>query len=369
MHCNTSPRSDVLSPLRVFAGGAVAATFVAAAPKAAAQTVPGFVISTYATPTDPALMSFGPDGTLYVGRDPVAAGSATPVKVTKIGPGGSPITSMGTVPIDDPDTIVLDVDGTISGVPGTLLVGGLLDGSATHGKISGIAPDDSVDIVFGPSTWANVIEMKFDQTGRLLFTAAESRSIWVSTGGTPTILATLPGSAFPTYLTIAPNNQIAVASSDGVIRLYNPDGSLANGSVATLGAFAGLEYGPGGAFGTDLHAIDSVAGTLVRIGSDGSTTTIGTGFATGVATKDIAFGPCGLLYVSVNTQDVIKVIAPPGCDCNEAGDADLDGNGVVDGGDLGLLLGAWGTSDCAADLNGDGIVDGADLGDLLGQWG
>ncbi|MCA9284548.1 MAG: choice-of-anchor B family protein [Phycisphaerales bacterium] len=47
---------------------------------------------------------------------------------------------------------------------------------------------------------------------------------------------------------------------------------------------------------------------------------------------------------------------------------DLDGNGVVDGADLGALLGAWGGKG-AADLNGDGTVDGADLGILLANWG
>jgi spore coat protein A len=41
----------------------------------------------------------------------------------------------------------------------------------------------------------------------------------------------------------------------------------------------------------------------------------------------------------------------------------------VDGADLGVLLGVWGTSDFFADLNGDGTVDGADLGLLLGVWG
>jgi len=53
--------------------------------------------------------------------------------------------------------------------------------------------------------------------------------------------------------------------------------------------------------------------------------------------------------------------------------ADLNGDGVVDGADLGLLLSAWGTcpvdEDCPADLNGDGVVDGADLGLLLSAWG
>ena len=48
--------------------------------------------------------------------------------------------------------------------------------------------------------------------------------------------------------------------------------------------------------------------------------------------------------------------------------ADINNDGVVDGVDLGLLLGAWGTSDPDADLNGDGTVDGVDLGLLLGAW-
>ena len=48
---------------------------------------------------------------------------------------------------------------------------------------------------------------------------------------------------------------------------------------------------------------------------------------------------------------------------------DLDGGGQVDGGDLGLLLAAWGTPDPSADLNGDGTVNGADLGLLLAAWG
>jgi hypothetical protein len=51
--------------------------------------------------------------------------------------------------------------------------------------------------------------------------------------------------------------------------------------------------------------------------------------------------------------------------CSVAGD--LNGDGVVDGADLGLLLGSWGTAG-AGDLDGNGIVDGADLGLLLGDW-
>ena len=49
---------------------------------------------------------------------------------------------------------------------------------------------------------------------------------------------------------------------------------------------------------------------------------------------------------------------------------DFDGNGVVDGGDLGLMLVAWGRCPgCTPDLNEDGIVDGGDLGLMLVAWG
>ncbi|MCA9285409.1 MAG: hypothetical protein KDA22_09355, partial [Phycisphaerales bacterium] len=56
---------------------------------------------------------------------------------------------------------------------------------------------------------------------------------------------------------------------------------------------------------------------------------------------------------------VQQVILPPS--------SDLDGDGLVNGADLGILLGAWGTPG-PGDLNGDGVVDGADLGNLLADW-
>ncbi|MBM4105730.1 MAG: hypothetical protein FJ257_05495 [Phycisphaerae bacterium] len=48
--------------------------------------------------------------------------------------------------------------------------------------------------------------------------------------------------------------------------------------------------------------------------------------------------------------------------------ADLNGDGKVDGADLGILLGNWGKPG-ASDLNGDGTTDGADQAILMGQWG
>ncbi len=48
--------------------------------------------------------------------------------------------------------------------------------------------------------------------------------------------------------------------------------------------------------------------------------------------------------------------------------ADLNGDGLVNGADLGLLLAAWNTTDPIPDLDGSGAVDGADLGLLLATW-
>lgn len=55
-------------------------------------------------------------------------------------------------------------------------------------------------------------------------------------------------------------------------------------------------------------------------------------------------------------------------ECESDCPSDLNGDGVVDGADLGILLGSWGASG-GGDLDGNGVVDGADLGLLLGAWG
>ncbi len=57
--------------------------------------------------------------------------------------------------------------------------------------------------------------------------------------------------------------------------------------------------------------------------------------------------------------------------CQEETSADLNEDGVVDGQDLGGLIGAWGPclgQDCDADLDGDGEVGGQDLALLIGAW-
>ncbi len=57
------------------------------------------------------------------------------------------------------------------------------------------------------------------------------------------------------------------------------------------------------------------------------------------------------------------------CGGNKIGD--INGDGIVDGADLTILLGSWGVCAadfCAADINQDGFIDGEDLTLLLGNW-
>lgn len=66
-------------------------------------------------------------------------------------------------------------------------------------------------------------------------------------------------------------------------------------------------------------------------------------------------------FVVVNLEIQVVVEYPP-CD------ADLNADCIVDGFDLAVLLGSWGTNG-VGDIDGSGTVNGVDLALLLGTWG
>jgi hypothetical protein len=79
----------------------------------------------------------------------------------------------------------------------------------------------------------------------------------------------------------------------------------------------------------------------------------------------------GELYIVDHGGQIYKIIpaegdgpcAPPPVP------GDFNGDGVVDGNDLGIMLADWGACiGCPTDMNGDGAVDGNDLGQLLALW-
>ena len=84
---------------------------------------------------------------------------------------------------------------------------------------------------------------------------------------------------------------------------------------------------------------------------------------------------CGNTYLIRVGGETSQIAGPgrisltaPGPVCPAFCPPDLNRDHVVDGADLGLLLGNWGFYGMG-DLNLDGQINGADLGDLLGAWG
>ena len=69
-------------------------------------------------------------------------------------------------------------------------------------------------------------------------------------------------------------------------------------------------------------------------------------------------------FQDIQMYSISVTIAGGGCP------GDLNGDGAINGGDLGSLLGVWGPASNfpPADLNGDGVINGGDLGLLLGCW-
>jgi ligand-binding sensor domain-containing protein len=84
--------------------------------------------------------------------------------------------------------------------------------------------------------------------------------------------------------------------------------------------------------------------------------------------EHVGFDSDGDLWVSCLSEGVVEIVLHDTIAPGPAGD--INGDGLIDGADLGALLSAWGGCDstCSADLNGDNTVDGTDLGLLLANW-
>lgn len=173
----------------------------------------------------------------------------------------------------------------------------------------------------------------------------------------------VPGTDGGTFGSLNGSNSICVSES-GIVVFQN-NVVTAGGNVLHLFAWdelAGLRViakaGDTNFTGTPVNQLSLIGGT----GQNGN------GGGTGL-------NPSGMLVIragdSVNQIYSIARIAlgasAPACP------GDFNDDGMVDGADLAVLLGAWGMcppkGSCEADLNDDGEVNGADLAILLGNWG
>jgi hypothetical protein len=73
-------------------------------------------------------------------------------------------------------------------------------------------------------------------------------------------------------------------------------------------------------------------------------------------------------FTAIGADTRNRIAAFEGCPEVVSVPGDLDGDGVVNGADLSILLSAWGSADPTADIDGDGSVGAADLSVLLGNW-
>jgi|GEM_PF-4010751 len=275
--------------------------------------VPGFTVEKYADVTDPVELSFDPAGALYVGRDDRGSGGGggDVVRIHRIEVGGKFVEQYGNAALPDPDTVLFDGTGAISGVPGTVLVGGFT-GSGSSGQISAIFPDETIETLFGPSeVLGNVSFMIQDKTGRLIFLNYTNNTVVAIEDNVPTVLLTAPVEIRD--LAVDEQNEIYTTDSSGTIRIYDSNGQLLNDSFATgLGAYPSIAVGPGGIWGTELYAVNDDTAELIKIDSNGNTEILGTGFFSTENYDEnyLVFGPDDALYVSDFDSDRIFRVTP-----------------------------------------------------------
>lgn len=252
----------------------------------------GFNLAVYARVDEPMKLSFGPDGALYAGRQ---GGN----RVHRIAPGGSPVTEFGP-PMSDPDAVLVDATGVISGAANSLLVGG-------GGILAAIFQDQTARVIFNAG-FADVDDMKFDASGRLVF-SDDAPQVLASNGAPPSVLFATPSR--PGSIAIDDDKRIFLALGDGTIRVYSADGTVADNAFAS--GLAGLDTylafsAPGGGFGKDLYVLSGPE--LLRFDKRGKATIIGAGFNVGPSSgTGFVFGPDKALYVSDYYQNRILRIS------------------------------------------------------------
>jgi hypothetical protein len=270
-------------------------------------------------------------------------------------------------------------------VPARVVQGGT---AAVPVRVANDAPGDSdlgVDALDYVVTGSGVL------SGTLSGTAVLTPSF--TTVNVPVVTSTVglrTGTATVTSANEAVQNpSIPLNVSIQVLRVSNPSFSAASdsntltvpisasvGGAAVEATFQVSNFGFSSDQATmDIDAVQIPAGPFSLV----SGTAAGIGATPG--TVRVKFNPAGLAAgtytanATVQTSDenvpgatTAQVVATLSATIGGGNPADLNGDGVVNGADLGSLLSQWGQPG-TGDLNGDGIVGGADIGIMLANWG
>jgi hypothetical protein len=209
------------------------------------------------------------------------------------------------------------------------------------------------------------------QTGYMQF-MLDAKASLAATGATGSAQFQVTGYKDTTQLMINP--------------LWDPGDSDPISTSAQYGNWAIATFGDGESAGKAVNdavtfAVPFTFGTPFKLGIYAKAVAgmRSSGFVPGIGTATVGFddgltwGGISAVYLeNLTPVDGYTIVSGSGTDWSDAFDAtpsdpaDFNGDGAVDGADLGLLLSAWGTPD--GDLNGDGTTDGADLGLLLSAW-
>lgn len=289
--------------LRVMRGGAspvspnaAAIVLIAASALSHAQpSVPGMTTSLYGSyPTTylPLVLIFDDAGYLYASADDA---SSPGQRIRRVPPGGGLAAIFSNSQIYDPDGLLLDRHGVISGVPGAILMGCGVSGSPT-GQIRALRPDGTDFTVSGPSSILNNCgPLEFDSSNRVFIAVFGNRTIVRFTGTTPSLFLTLPGTINSGGLLIDSIDRIWVSCSDGAVRRYLPSAAL-EATITVGGIYPGMGINRHqGSFAEGVYVSNRSTGIMSRIGAGEVLEPVGTGFST---PTHLLFDSDGALYNS-----------------------------------------------------------------------
>lgn len=277
------------------------------------------------------------------------------------------------------DTLAIGVPGdAASGTnSGAVAVFTLASGSWTAAAVLR-APDGSANDLFGASVAID---------GAVLVAGANRDDVGVADSGSAYVFRrSVSGWTFAQKL--SPENSVldgdfgySVAAAGGRVAVGAPGavfGDLRRG-VAYVFLDSGAGFAPVLKVGPSAAAGSSFAGTSVSLSAAGELVVgapldaavasyAGGGTAVNLAADcDNDLQP-DAIEVATGAPDQNADGVPDACQCL----ADFNGDGFVNGSDLGILLAFWGTGASslpAVDMNRDGVVDGNDLGRMLAAWG